>query len=358
MKRLLGIDEVGRGPWAGPLVVGACVLREPIEGLTDSKKLTARKREALAPIIHEKAFCGLGWVSATELDEIGLSAALRKACREAVKQVQAAHAEFNGIIIDGARYSAWYAEDGIHIANGTASQYVSSAKIISWTDAAERIGKMLDEGIYATNAEIQEAPRHEREALAQALWYLYHDLSEEARDQGYLSLLENKEFAGFPNETEALTERLLDPAFQRELTDQFSAFWTAQTLDRSLLRFNYHRLDQIYSSLRDLSLERRTFSKEMSENPRFMEFITDDEVFSALARSGNVEGSKSRIYAYFMEPHTGKERADFLKAEYGIGGRSHALSGASHSSEDYDSKGIRLRKRNCIDVQKRLTFRH
>ena len=101
MKKLLGIDEVGRGPWAGPLVVGACILREPIEGLTDSKKLTARKREALAPIIHEKAFCGLGWVSAAELDKIGLSAALRKACRSAVEQVQAAHAEFNGIIIDG-----------------------------------------------------------------------------------------------------------------------------------------------------------------------------------------------------------------------------------------------------------------
>ena len=101
MKKLLGIDEVGRGPWAGPLVVGACVLREPIEGLTDSKKLSAKRREALAPEIHEKAFCGLGWVSAAELDEIGLSAALRKACHEAVKQVQSAHAEFNGIIIDG-----------------------------------------------------------------------------------------------------------------------------------------------------------------------------------------------------------------------------------------------------------------
>ena len=101
MKKLLGIDEVGRGPWAGPLVVGACVLREPIEGLTDSKKLTAKRREALAPIIHEKAYCGLGWVSAKELDEIGLSTALRKACREAVKQVQAQKPEFNEIIIDG-----------------------------------------------------------------------------------------------------------------------------------------------------------------------------------------------------------------------------------------------------------------
>ena len=46
---ILGIDEVGRGPWAGPLVVGACVLGDAqIEGLTDSKKLTPKKREALA----------------------------------------------------------------------------------------------------------------------------------------------------------------------------------------------------------------------------------------------------------------------------------------------------------------------
>lgn len=101
MKKLLGIDEVGRGPWAGPLVVGACVLREPIEGLNDSKKLTAKRREALATEIHEKAYCGLGWVSAAELDVLGLSAALRKACREAVKAVQAQKPEFNEIIIDG-----------------------------------------------------------------------------------------------------------------------------------------------------------------------------------------------------------------------------------------------------------------
>ncbi len=101
MKKILGIDEVGRGPWAGPLVVGACILREPIDGLTDSKKLTAKKRAALAPIIHEKAACGLGWVSAEELDKIGLSAALRKACREAVRQIQETREEFNGIIIDG-----------------------------------------------------------------------------------------------------------------------------------------------------------------------------------------------------------------------------------------------------------------
>jgi len=96
---ILGIDEVGRGPWAGPLVVGACVLGDAqIEGLTDSKKLTPKKREALAPIIRERAAVGLGWVSAEELDRIGLSKALCKACRAAVKQIKV---PFHEIIIDG-----------------------------------------------------------------------------------------------------------------------------------------------------------------------------------------------------------------------------------------------------------------
>lgn len=100
MFMILGIDEVGRGPWAGPLVVGAVVLGgEVIEGITDSKKLTKRRREELDPIIRERAMgYGLGWVSASEIDTIGLSEALRLATRRAVEQVKATYHE---IIIDG-----------------------------------------------------------------------------------------------------------------------------------------------------------------------------------------------------------------------------------------------------------------
>ena len=97
---ILGIDEAGRGPWAGPLVVGAVVLGgAEIEGLDDSKKLTKKRREALEPKIIEKAAgYGLGWVSAEELDEIGMSEALRLATRRAVERV---HTEYHEIIIDG-----------------------------------------------------------------------------------------------------------------------------------------------------------------------------------------------------------------------------------------------------------------
>lgn len=97
---ILGIDEVGRGPWAGPLVVGAVVLGDAeIEGLTDSKKLTAKRRMELAAKIHEKAAdVGLGWVTAAELDKLGMSASLVEATKRAVSQITTPYHE---IIIDG-----------------------------------------------------------------------------------------------------------------------------------------------------------------------------------------------------------------------------------------------------------------
>lgn len=97
---ILGIDEVGRGPWAGPLVVGAVVLGEAkIDGLTDSKKLSRKRREELDVIIRNQASgFGLGWVTAAELDDIGMSAALCLATKRAVEEITT---EYNEIIIDG-----------------------------------------------------------------------------------------------------------------------------------------------------------------------------------------------------------------------------------------------------------------
>ena len=107
MGMILGIDEVGRGPWAGPLVVGAVILGgAEIEGLNDSKKLTKKRREVLDEVIREQAAArALGWVSAGELDDVGMSQALRLATRRAVKQIQSQCKEkdvaFDEIIIDG-----------------------------------------------------------------------------------------------------------------------------------------------------------------------------------------------------------------------------------------------------------------
>lgn len=97
---ILGIDEAGRGPWAGPLVVGAVVLGDArIEGLTDSKKLTKKRRELLYDeVVSQAVSWASGWVEAAELDELGMSEALKLATRRAVEQITAPYTE---IIIDG-----------------------------------------------------------------------------------------------------------------------------------------------------------------------------------------------------------------------------------------------------------------
>ena len=257
----------------------------------------------------------------------------------------------NGVVTENGRYSAWYAEDGIHIANGDAARYLTSAKVVSWQEAAERIGQLLTQGEYAANVELAEAPGHERAELAQSIWYLRQDLSEKARAQGYLSCLSDMRGGGFPEETERLAERLRDPAFREVLIDDFAQLRSDYREDRSLLRFHYHKPDSIEQGLRELSLPRREYRAEMAEIPAVQRFITEDEIAATLTRGSNIEGSKGRIYAYFKEKHSPKEQADFLKDEYGIGGSSHAVSGASHSGEDHSGKGIVLKKQDCPEIQ-------
>lgn len=83
---IAGVDEAGRGPLAGPVVAAAVILnREAIpQGLADSKTLTEKRRERLAPIIRDVAMVGVGIVEASEIDRINILQATLKAMREAV----------------------------------------------------------------------------------------------------------------------------------------------------------------------------------------------------------------------------------------------------------------------------------
>ena len=246
--------------------------------------------------------------------------------------------------------SAWYAEDGIHLSHGKSVRYDRSAQVISWESAAERIGELLESGQFASNVELAEAAGYERSLLATKFWNLYHDFSEEAREAGYLSCLSKIKGNGFPEETRRLTEQLSDPAFRQTLKEEYAAFWTAYQQDRDLLRFHYHRPREIWENLKDLDLPRRTFTSDLSQVPTVQHFITEDEIDAAMTRGSGISGGKGRIYAFFMENHTDKEKVRFLKDEYGMGGRSHALSGAMGSHEDHDGKGLHYNKQDCPDV--------
>ena len=256
-----------------------------------------------------------------------------------------------GIKDEKRNVAAWYAEDGIHLAKGNAAQYVNNAQVISWKETAERIGQLLEEGKFATNVELAEAPGYERQKLAETFWYLYHDLSKEAREQGHLSSINEVRGKGFPDVTAGLADLLKEKEFRTRLTSEFRHFIAEWKRDESLLRFRYHRPEQLMERLKDLELPRREYVSDMAELPQYEYFITDDELNVALSGGSGFAGGRGRIYEFFQQPHTQKEKADFLKDQYGTGGRSHALSGATASDEDHDAKGERFKKVGCEPVK-------
>ena len=253
----------------------------------------------------------------------------------------------NGFIIDGEKYSVWYSEDGIRVAQGEQARYERGAQLIPWADAAARIGELLGEGRYATKEEGAGAEDYEHELIAQKLWHLCRDLSD--GNESMFPSLANVD-GGYPEAVQKIAAKLADPEGREAVLGDYLAFREAYKADRSVLRFHYHDVDGIFVSLAVQLLERRKFTSDMERVPEVNSFITQDEIGDALSHGGGTVGSKWRIFKYFTEEHSRSEKAAVLKDLYGTGGHSHALSGASWSDEWHDAKGIRLEKRGCEDV--------
>ena len=253
----------------------------------------------------------------------------------------------NGYIIDGNEISAWYSDKGLHFASGTLARE-DDTQILSWSDAANRIAELLQNGEFATNVELQETLDYERDRISESLWYLIYDLSEKGREQGFFEFLEKG--GGFPDETKRLSEALKNPEHLGDVIKEYDRFLAGYKENRDILRFHYHKVDSLYQKLQELELSRKEYSTNLTELPKVKAFITEDEVLESLSRGSGVDRGKERITEFFKENHTLQEKADFLKDEYGTGGRSHAVSGLTGSGEWHDAKGIKLEKNDCNDV--------
>jgi len=95
-KPLCGIDEAGRGPLAGSLVMAGVILKKPVAGLMDSKKLTQKKREMLFPLIVDNADYYIVSFSAQQIDEMGISKCLQEGLRSIQAQFPEAVYLFDG----------------------------------------------------------------------------------------------------------------------------------------------------------------------------------------------------------------------------------------------------------------------
>jgi len=254
----------------------------------------------------------------------------------------------NGYEVAGNKVCAWYDKEGVYLSNDISSK-TNPMQILSWSNAAKRIEELIESSEYATNVEVAEAFSYERKELVEKLWYLKRDFADDVKE-AYLQVLDRTEKIGFPDETEELSEKLRSPEFRNKLREEYSIFIQDYMENKGILRFHFHKVEEILKSLNDLEIPRKEFSSGLIELLKIKEFITEDEIDENLRRGSGISGGEKRIADFFRENHTLSEQAEFLKNEYGTGGRTHALSGNMESSEWHDAKGIGLKKGNSPEV--------
>ena len=127
---ICGIDEAGRGPWAGPVSAAAVILDQAKipQGLNDSKKLTEAKREALFPEIMATSDVGIGLVSAQEIDDINILQATYLAMQRAIANLKS---KPTLALIDGNRAPKLFCETQCIIGGDAKSLSIAAASIIA-----------------------------------------------------------------------------------------------------------------------------------------------------------------------------------------------------------------------------------
>ena len=280
--------------------------------------------------------------------ELAFDAMIGKSADEIAAHMRKLYHGGNGFEIDGWLFSAWYAEDGIYLAGGNRARYASTARVIPWTDAAKRVGELIDAGQFGTELENVEAAGFVRRQVADRLIEMYRDSF--AKENGYLPLIQAAEPIVFPDCVDRLLEKMEQPDGLHELIGQVEMFADVVEHQPDLMRMRFFMPNTVLPRLRDLTIEQRELPKGEIALSEVYSFITQDEIDAVLTRNVPIAGIDSRIYRFFSEPHSANEKLEFLKNEYGIGGQMPGVSGERGSSESHDAKGIQLKKSNCPDV--------
>jgi len=164
-KPLCGIDEAGRGPLAGSLVIAGVVLKKPIEGLMDSKKLTEKKREALYPIVIENSAYHIVSFSAKEIDEMGISKCLQVGLQSIQKHLTEVEYLFDGNSSFGVENISTMVKADTKVAEVSAASIL--AKVTHDREMIEMAKKYPEYGFekhkgYGTKAHIEALLKYDR----------------------------------------------------------------------------------------------------------------------------------------------------------------------------------------------------
>ena len=249
-----------------------------------------------------------------------------------------------GFEIGGAKYAVWFDDLGLRIAAGSTARGGTIANaFLSWEDVSNRIHELLRQGEYAPQAVLDAARQNALQEHAQTLAYMERDLADGVAE----AVFQDTEIfrGGFPELTDRLAGLLDDTDFLTDLNERLSALGEAYAEDKDLMRMHFYKPDKVAALFQQFAKPYQNYSaRDGFHWNEYKRFITEDEINGYFTRGSNYSDSRLAIYSFFLNHEDKKERADFLKEHYGIGGSSHALCGADDSHEDHDGRGISLER--------------
>lgn len=249
-----------------------------------------------------------------------------------------------GFEIVGAKYAVWFDDLGMRVAAGSTAKGGTIANaFLSWEDVSNRIHELLRQGEYAPQVVLDAARQNALQEHAQTLAYMERDLADGVAE----AVFQDTEIfrGGFPELTDRLAGLLDDTDFLTDLNDRLSALGESYAEDKDLMRMHFYKPDKVAALFQQFAKPYQNYSaRDGFHWNEYKKFITEDEINAYFTRGSNYSDSRLAIYSFFLNYEDKKERADFLKEHYGIGGSSHALCGADDSHEDHDGRGIALER--------------
>ena len=200
----------------------------------------ADEREVSASFLMEKAtdvVLRLGGNNEEIRMELAFDAMIDKPIDEIAAHMRTLYHGGSGFELEGRRFSAWYADNGIYIAGGDRARYANTARIVSWKDAAKRVGERINAGRFGTELENVEAAGFVRRQVASRLIEMYRESF--AGENGYLPLIREQEPMIFPDCVNRLFEKMEQPDNLHELIRQVEAFAEAVERQPDLMRMRF-----------------------------------------------------------------------------------------------------------------------
>ena len=240
-----------------------------------------------------------------------------------------------GLLIGRQQVAVSWDERGVTIGCGKSTRTATIQSVLSWEQAAETIERLVQEGRYLPQTELDKIEDHRYQRLSENLWYMVQDLDLQ-KDESYLEILRNDYLQGFPEGTKKIHMQLRLPDLRARIIRELEDCVDLIQREPGRLRYRHHSPQKILAEVNDLTAYREPLKASEEPTPADGYFVTQDQIDATILHSFQ-EHQKIQTYSFFCNHTDKKERIQFLKDAWGWSGSTY---------HDSDGNGLKIYSRS------------